>query len=311
MSKKANRNIAPAILFFCGLFLLMSGRAYAEGALGSDWGQFLGGLRDFTETDVSGEDLALGFLRNSIRIVKYITGALAVLFGMLYALTFIFAGDKEETLTKRKKNFVSIGVAFVLLMAGGAIADIFNPEKSSPEALIDFGAARDQLRDIANYIKWLLGSVLVLVMTISGLRLITAQGKEDVITKQKMHLVWSGIGMGVMLLATNIINAFYIINEPGLAPEQSTIAELMGIVRLMLVFLGPIAILFTIYAGFLYLTNMGEEEKVTKAKKMVTVGISAIVFIYISYALVSSVVRGLEVPLQNLESMLPFSANIL
>ncbi len=290
-----SRAILSFVLVIGAGVFLGAGAAHAQGALGQDWSQFLTGwLPNFNNASAPGETLAIGFIRNAVRIVKYAVGALAVLFGVLYAMALVLAGDKEETLTQQKKNFTGIAIAFVLLMIADNVAGIFNPEGSNAQQLIDFGAANDQLRDIVNYIKWLLGSVLVLLFTISGFKLITAQGEDEKITQEKKHLVGSLIGIFVLLLASNIVNAVYTVNQVtgATAPAVFTtpIQEAAGGLRLFLVFLGPFAVLFSIYAGFLYMTSFGSEENTTKAKTLLIGGITAIVIIYLAYAIVNTLI---------------------
>ncbi|MFH1012530.1 MAG: hypothetical protein V1760_02175, partial [Candidatus Peregrinibacteria bacterium] len=71
-----HRTLAIA-LFGLGLFIVLKGNAYAQGALGNDWAQFLrDALPTFSNVDsATGEELAMQFIHNGIRIVKYIVGA--------------------------------------------------------------------------------------------------------------------------------------------------------------------------------------------------------------------------------------------
>src|SRR3989338_7824091 len=113
MLKKILKNLGSTLFFGFGLFVLFQGMAYAQGALGNDWARFLPELDTFKNSG-TGEDLAIQFIHNGIRIVKFVVGGVAVLFGILYAMAFVFAGGKEDTLTKQKKNFTALIIAFVL-----------------------------------------------------------------------------------------------------------------------------------------------------------------------------------------------------
>jgi hypothetical protein len=142
-----------------------------------------------------------------------------------------------------------------------------------------------------DYLKWLLGSVAVLSTTISGISLVTAAGDEEAVTKQKRNLTWSLIGMLVILLANNIVNAIYVIKTPSevvAGQATSTISEISSIIKLILVFLGPVAIAFTIYAGFYYLTAFDDEDRTTKAKGMIVGGVTGIIIIYSAVAIVNT-----------------------
>lgn len=281
------------LLVLGGLFFLMSELASAQNTLGNDWDKYLNDLPSFqAEEDQAGEDLAINFIRNAISIVRNILGAAALLTGTIYGTLMVLARGKEEPLTKQKKNFIWALMGFVILIAAEGVANLFNPESASTQALIDFNAARDQLRDIINYVTWIAGSVMILFMTINGIRMITAGSDQERIDAQKKNLTWSLLGILVILLARNIINAIYVLNSPSqISPgsSENLITQVAGVVRLILVFLGPIAIAFTLYAGFLYLTSLDKDEPKQKATKMLTTGIIAIVMIYSAFALVSTI----------------------
>ncbi len=291
--KKIIRFAGPATLL--SLVLLgMVEMVHAQGSLGGNWSQFLDdtGLKTFsTPGTVEGEAVAVLVVMRAIRMVRYGVGGVALIFGILYASALVFSKGNEEVLTKQKKNFLWAFMGFVILMVGEQISRIFNPMAATSESLIDFTVARDQLRAIADYVKWMVGSVIVLLMTISGIKMVIASGDEEKITTQKRNLVWSVIGMLVVLLASNIINAIYVINTGTVAaldaPTGAT-ATLGNVLRLMLVVMGPAAVLFTIYAGFLYLTALEDEEQTKKAKSMIIGGITGIVIIYSAYALVNT-----------------------
>ena len=62
------------------------------------------------------------------------------------------------------------------------------------------------------------------------------------------------------------------------------------IVRIILGFLGIIAVIINIYAGYLWMTSQGEEEKIEKAKKILLNGIIGLVIVLSSYLIVSYVI---------------------
>lgn len=67
----------------------------------------------------------------------------------------------------------------------------------------------------------------------------------------------------------------------------------MMIVTTLLGFLGLLAIIIILYGGFIWLTSAGNEEKVGKAKQVISAGIIGLIIIFISYALVSFVISNI------------------
>ena len=60
-------------------------------------------------------------------------------------------------------------------------------------------------------------------------------------------------------------------------------------VRVILEFLGVIALVLVIYAGFLWMTAGGNEEKVTKAKNIITAAVIGLIITMAAYAITSFV----------------------
>jgi len=290
--KKTIRFIAP-IAIFCALLFVMLKTANAESAIGKDWGKYVPGVGTVNSAGETGEEMAISFVKNGIRIVRYIVGGIALVMGIIFSIGLIFSQGSEDSISKNKKAFIWVFAGFIVLMIGENVADIFNPETSTTSEIIDFNAARDQLRDITQYLKWAIGSIIVLVMTISGVRMITAGGDEETISTEKRNLTWGMLGMLIVLLSSNIVNSIYVINSSkeiisgGAMPIME---EIGGIIKLILIFLGPIAILFTIYAGFMYLTALDNDDKVQKAKTMIVAGVTGIIMIYSAYAIVNTLI---------------------
>jgi len=68
----------------------------------------------------------------------------------------------------------------------------------------------------------------------------------------------------------------------GTKPIGQVIAE---IVRIFLSVLGSIAVILLLYAGFLWMTAGGEEDKIEKAKKLIYNGVVGLVIILSAYTI--------------------------
>ena len=65
------------------------------------------------------------------------------------------------------------------------------------------------------------------------------------------------------------------------------------IIQVALGLLGIITLVIIVYAGFLWLTSLGSEEKVEKARGMISAAVIGLVIILSAYALTEYVVRQL------------------
>lgn len=67
---------------------------------------------------------------------------------------------------------------------------------------------------------------------------------------------------------------------------------IMNIINFFLSFLGILAIAMIIYAGFLYVTSMGDDGNSEKAKKIILYAIIGLLVVLASYAIVNTVIRN-------------------
>lgn len=75
---------------------------------------------------------------------------------------------------------------------------------------------------------------------------------------------------------------------------ETDIAVIIGrIIRIILSFLGLILVILIIYAGFLWMTSGGNEEKIMKAKKIIGTAIVGLGIVLLSYAIANFVLAKL------------------
>ena len=62
-------------------------------------------------------------------------------------------------------------------------------------------------------------------------------------------------------------------------------------IKILLGFIGLIAVIIILYGGFIWMTSAGNEEKVSKARATITAGLIGLTIIIFAYALTSFVVN--------------------
>ncbi len=80
--------------------------------------------------------------------------------------------------------------------------------------------------------------------------------------------------------------------KPSAADAQQLPTILGNLVRTALGLLGVILVLLIIYSGYLWMTASGNEEQVTKAKKMITNAVIGMVITLAAYAITGFVVNA-------------------
>jgi len=77
--------------------------------------------------------------------------------------------------------------------------------------------------------------------------------------------------------------------------STGSIEEIAGtVIQLVLGLLGLIALVIVLYAGFMWMTSAGNEEKISQAKKMLVAGVIGLVIILASYAITSFILGAIQ-----------------
>jgi len=84
-----------------------------------------------------------------------------------------------------------------------------------------------------------------------------------------------------------------IINTP-VKPNADLIGIIFKAIQYILAFLGVVAVVIILYAGFMWMTAGGNDEKVGKAKKILIAGVIGMVIILLAYAIATFVIERLN-----------------
>ena len=152
---------------------------------------------------------------------------------------------------------------------------------------------------VVDALKYLMGTIAVLVIIASGVRLITA-GKQidEIASKQKENIKYALIGLIVIIVADVMVREVFF-GEQGEVYRSVTDAELAaragseyirGIYNFMQIFLGAIAVLMIIFAGFKLVVSGGNEETKTKSTRMIMYAAIGLLLIGISEFVVKDIV---------------------
>ncbi len=88
-------------------------------------------------------------------------------------------------------------------------------------------------------------------------------------------------------LGMNYIEPLHLAN----GDPRSAAVSLIG---LLMTFLGIIAVVIMLYGGFTWMTAAGNEEKVSKAKKIIGAGIIGLIVVLASYLIVDFVTKNVS-----------------
>jgi len=272
-----------------------------------------------TAVGTTGQDKFNNLVFSIIMNVRYIIGAVAVAMIVYAGAMMALAQGKEEEYTKQRANILWSVIGLALVALSGDIIRIFsvycdkgvdmagNPciaggFLKDPNAILRSATIFGQRTQfMITFIKYLIGSIAVLMIVRSGVRMITMGTQEELATDKK-NLIYSVVGLLLIILSDTAINrVFYQIDlskyptvggvTPGINPTQG-VNEVVGFTNVVVSILSPIAVLMLLAGGIMYMTAAGNEERQTKAKKMVIATVIGIIIMYGAFAIISSVVAG-------------------
>ena len=256
------------------------------------------------------------FVQGAFKNLKYILGAIAILFITLAALKLIVKGDNEETVETQKMaiffgilGLVVIGFAsevvkvFYVACPPGAVDCAEGGFLANPSAMIQHSAVFNRTVQIAiTFIKYFIGGVVLVMLARNGIRLVALAGEEEGMELDKKNVVYTSLGLILILLASTVIDKVLFVVDTSRYPTTGGVTqalgvdrglqELVGITNYAVSFAAPIAILVLIAGAIMYATAGGNEDTMGKAKRLIIFALGGMILIYGAFAIVSTVISG-------------------
>lgn len=159
-----------------------------------------------------------------ITFIKYIIGSVAVLFIVRNGLILIMAGEKEEELSKTKKNiFYGFLGLIIIMMANPIINNIFfkidtskYPGTGPVKPGIDTKQLVLEIAGITNIVAAITGPFAILSLVVGGLMYILAGENDERLGKAKKIIIWSIVGIVLIYGAFAIISTVILRRFEGL-----------------------------------------------------------------------------------------------
>ncbi|QQR83935.1 hypothetical protein IPJ72_01900 [Candidatus Peregrinibacteria bacterium] len=233
-----------------------------------------------------------------VRTVRNLLGVFGILFIVISGIQLVTSGGDESKITEGRTAilYVVIGLVVVLLLERlvTLIFGVPGQERGiSGDQIVLIDA---EVLGIISFVRALVGGIALLMILISAVRMIFAQGADDEIKKQRTSVIW--VVVGIILL---VINQF-VIENIFIAPvrqnsDQITITNVQNIINLFgtmmeffLGFVGVVAFGILVYGGASLIMNYSNDDMVDRAKKIITNALIGIVIIVTAFAIVSTLV---------------------
>lgn len=243
-----------------------------------------------------GERQATEILRSVANVLKNLIIGLAVIWIIYAGARLLFAGGDESVITEQKRSLIYAGIGLVaILLVDRGVDLLYGPAGVERTELYRDEGFRTEVYGLVNFIKAIIGTVAIVFIIVSGIRMLLATGEEDVITRQKKSLLWVGAGIILILIDQVIVENVFIIptqqSDQIKASNVTSIINTIGsVLQFLLGFVGLIALGILIYGAATMVLNYGNDEMVQKAKKIIRNAIIGILVIISAYVIVATLV---------------------
>lgn len=168
------------------------------------------------------------------------------------------------------------------------------------------GTATSPIFFALDFFRYVVSGLAIIIIVIQAIKLVSTANEEEA-GKAKTTLVIGTMGLIIIQVADAAVKKMFF-GEQGEAFEDIASAELYaeettkylrGIIGLVEIFIGSVAVLVIVVRGILVITSGGEEEALTKAKKHILYALIGIAAIILSEVVVRGVIfpeAGKELP---------------
>lgn len=218
------------------------------------------------------------------------------------------AGDDERAKKIKDQLLISLSGIAVIVMASVMVSVLYlgglEQEEAGGTVQIWDGSdgsilAREKLADeitgIINFAGWGLAIAAMIMIVVYGFMMFFSDGDEEDFKTNKQGVIYAGIGLVLIGMATTITKIFYggldqLTEEaPEFGPDGGVaVTEVTGLLNFALSFVGVVALVFVIYAGFLWMMAGEDEEAVGKSKQMMIAALVGVAVILSAFAIVNT-----------------------
>jgi len=237
------------------------------------------GLTDYTFGDDAKDGNSM--FRTVFKKLSHYTKRLLI---PITILLFVWAGiyllinRNDENELEEKKNFIfGVFAGFtIILLAPNLVDFVFFGDSgqllNDKDSTIFARRGVLEIRGLIHFVKSFVVVVAVMFLIFSAYQLIFGGESEEEISKAKKRVIFSIIGITMIVGADQIIQNFFVLDQQGNIGMPNAIGILQGLAHwsnVLLGFLGVIGVLAIVWAGVQMIIHFGDEEKITKSKNII------------------------------------------
>ncbi len=279
------RSLLPA------LALLIPVAAYADYSLATGAVDSVGGALPFFEASgFCGGSNACGFVDIAAGVVTRFRPVLtfvAVLVIVIFGYRMIIS--QEDDLIAKSRIIMSGAIAGLIMayLIDPFIKAFYGNVGEVPQNAIEQGVAvlSTEVSGVINWALTIVAALAILMIILTATKAIAGSAGEEGITNIRKTVF--SVVFGLVMLLFRVILSYGFVESTG--NPMPIVASTLSFISYLMGFLGMIAVIVVIYAGFLYVLSMGKEEQAAKAKGLLGRAALGAIVILLSLALVNFV----------------------
>ena len=209
---------------------------------------------------------------------------------------FITDLGNEDKISNYKQQFgwIAVGLA-VVSVAEYAAFSIFDLSKTDILSETVYNNFSFKLRQAVTYFQYLVAGVALVVIGMSGYNFIVHSNEDEAINKEKTII--KSFGLGLLIILMSEVGVYIVAGGPQGDKFNTNyiikrgIGELSGIINFGLSFLGVTGIFMLVLASFYYVSSMGNEDQMNRAKRIIIGAIVSIVVAFSSFVLANFLIK--------------------
>lgn len=209
---------------------------------------------------------------------------------VIIAGAIMTVSQNDEQATQARRTFIGSAIAIALVNIAAPIRNaIISSDGTGIIQNPNIAAAgiENELAGIINWIQMPLATVAVLMIIISGFRAVINFGTDEGLVQLRRTVFSVVAGITLIAIKLAFVDAIVISGRPG-----RITSTIVGIINVMLSFMGLAAVVVVVIAGFFMILNVGNDDQYRKARDLILrVGIGLLV-IMASAALINIVFIG-------------------
>ena len=232
-----------------------------------------------------------------ISILKYIVLSLTIFILAISLFRVITSTNPDEELDKLKQYVIYLVIAIVIILS----ADVFFLQAlnlrgagflaNSDSAIRAARIGSREILGMVRVVEYMIGAIALTFLVIAGFRLASNAGNEDVIDKAKKQIIYSVVGVLLVLISESLVREIFFVNDGASFDVNAANRFIVTLTNFISGFIAIAAVISLLYAGFSYVFNPGSDENSGRAKNAIIGAVVGIIIAAGAFAVVNTVIK--------------------